>query len=301
MPTIAHIVNPVDIAPTSDLYLAQPITFESMRRAKDYAAAAGVKVELLTAQYPEDHAIIPTYFTKTPDLERSILDLGTFQHPRKLPLVVDLLNRLYEHSEADYLIYTNVDIALMPHFYTFVAKTAASGYDTFVINRRVIPADWTSPEELPLMYAALGDPHPGFDCFVFKRTAYPQFNLGHACIGANWIGRVLIANVLLHSTRFKVFTDTHLTFHLGEDGAWWNAKYNDYDQFNRNELEGILAQMNAMEQLQHHPEKQAFFEEKVLKIMTTFEKREWRRPSLARRAINKVRSVLCRMLKCQND
>ena len=35
---IAHIINPVQAGVSSDLHTAQPVTFESMKRAKDFAA-----------------------------------------------------------------------------------------------------------------------------------------------------------------------------------------------------------------------------------------------------------------------
>jgi hypothetical protein len=55
MRTFAHIINPVIVEPTSDLYVAQPVTFETMRIARDFATGQ-VAVKLLTTQYPEDHA-----------------------------------------------------------------------------------------------------------------------------------------------------------------------------------------------------------------------------------------------------
>src|SRR5688572_15475844 len=115
MLSFAHIVNPVIVPETSDLFFAQPITFETMRRARA-AAQEVAEVALLTAQYPEDRPLVPDDFVATPDLERSALDLGEFKIPRKLPLVRDILDRLYESApQADFLIYTNVDIAVMPH------------------------------------------------------------------------------------------------------------------------------------------------------------------------------------------
>ena len=52
---IAHIINPIEVPTTSDLYIAQPITFETMRIAKEFAKD---EVELYTAQYQEDLSII---------------------------------------------------------------------------------------------------------------------------------------------------------------------------------------------------------------------------------------------------
>ena len=114
MRTLAHIVNPVAIGETSDLFVAQPITFESMRLAREFARGT-VDVSLHTAQFAEDHAIIPDYLACTPDLTRSVLDCGNFQVKRKLPLIKDILGRLYDASDAEYFIYTNVDISWPLH------------------------------------------------------------------------------------------------------------------------------------------------------------------------------------------
>ena len=127
MRTIAHIINPVIVQPTSDLYVAQPVTFETMRVARDFARGK-VGVQLLSTQYPEDRAFVPDGFTATPDLERSVLDLASFGIKRKLPLLRDIVARLYEAApEAEYLIYTNNDIALMPYFYLAVNALIDSG------------------------------------------------------------------------------------------------------------------------------------------------------------------------------
>ncbi len=67
-----------------------------------------------------------------------MLDCGRFAVPRKLPLIKDILGRLYDASDAEYFIYTNVNIGLMPNFYVAVNAIIESGYDAFVINRRTI-------------------------------------------------------------------------------------------------------------------------------------------------------------------
>ncbi|QXD23951.1 hypothetical protein F7C95_18880 [Opitutia bacterium ISCC 51] len=60
---IAHIINPIVASPHSDLGVAQPITFESMLRAKN-AAADTVDVELLVTVYEEDQSAVPGFFNK---------------------------------------------------------------------------------------------------------------------------------------------------------------------------------------------------------------------------------------------
>jgi hypothetical protein len=179
---------------------------------------------------------VPDYFVKTNDLNRSVLDLGDFAIKRKLPLISDILDRLHDSSDADYFVYTNVDIALMPHFYVTVAHFIDSGYDAFVINRRTISSEFQGEQDIPLMYGRLGTAHPGYDCFVFKRAVYPQYKLGLTCIGMVHVGRVLIYNLAAFATQFKIFENEHLTFHLGNDGVWKASQYLDYELHNRAEM-----------------------------------------------------------------
>lgn len=241
MLSFAHIVNPVIVSESSDLFLAQPVTFETMRRAR--AVARNVAdVVLLSAQFPEDRTLVPDDFVATPDLERSALDLGDFKIRRKLPLVKDIFDRLYEHApHADFLIYTNVDIALMPHFYTAVERYIDQGLDALVINRRTIPAKYEGIDALPLMYAQVGKPHSGYDCFVFRRDLYPSFELGNLFIGAPHVGSALRINLLCNAGGFKRFKNLHLTFHLGNDQVWRSDEFDDYEKWNMAEFEQVLS------------------------------------------------------------
>jgi len=239
MITLAHIINPVIAKPGSDLFLAQPVTFETMRAARNFSLGS-IEVRQLTAQYPEDRAIVPQDFECTPDLERSILDIRRFPVQRKLPLMKDILDRLYYHSSSEYLLYSNVDIALQPYFYQTVLKITEQGYDAFVINRRTIPAKYQSLDQIPLMHAELGKKHPGWDCFVFKRTLYELFDLGTACIGTGWMGRLLIINMACLASQFRIFADLHLTFHVGNEQSWKSDVYNEYLIHNRDECRKVL-------------------------------------------------------------
>jgi hypothetical protein len=240
MRKIAHIVNPVLVDDSSDLFLAQPVTFETMRIAKELARGS-LDIQLFSAQYPEDEPVIPAGLCRTPDLDRSVLEFGSFDKPRKLPLLKDVLDRLYEATPAEYLVYTNVDIGLMPQFYLAVDRFIDAGFDAFVINRRTISNRFTSVEQLPLMYAEVGNPHRGWDCFVFRREAYPHYTLGAICLGAPRVGLALIANLVAHAERFKEFKDQHLTFHLGNDRGWQGSAYADYAEHNTREALSILS------------------------------------------------------------
>ena len=236
---IAHIINPVLAGDQSDLKIAQPITFETMRMAKDFAKEQ-VEVEQFAAVFPEDEKIVPDYLTKTKNLERSVLDIKTFAEKRRLPLIKDILDRLYEESTADYFIYSNVDIALMPYFYHTVKKFIEAGYDGFVINHRTIDKKYADFSEISLMMANIGENHIGHDCFVFRRDIFPDFVLGNLCIGVPFVGRALIWNVATFASKFIEIKDYHLTFHIGKDRIWKNAKFNDYTMFNKKEAEKVL-------------------------------------------------------------
>lgn len=236
---IGHIINPVKVPHQSDLHIAQPITFESMKIAREFARGS-VEVELWSSQYREDREIIPDFFLKTDDLTSSILDLKKFKIKRKLPFIKDILDELEKNSRAEFFIYTNADIALMPNFYLSVAAFINQGYDAFAINRRTITDKYKYVEELPLMYAEAGEKHPGWDCFIFKRELYPRFNLGKGIVGQGWIGRIVLSNLILNARKFNVFQNCHLTFHIGDERDWKRQEYADYQEHNMNECRNIL-------------------------------------------------------------
>jgi hypothetical protein len=253
MVAIAHIINPVLVQPASDLFIAQPITFKTMEIAKEFARET-VDVTLFSAQYPEDHAQVPTWFQKTPDLDRSILDIKRFYKSRKLPLIKDICDRLFAATQADYLIYTNVDIALMPHFYITVARIIKQGYDAFVINRRTISQTYETIEDIPLMYSEIGKSQGGHDCFIFRRDVYPNYDLGTACIGVEKVGKVMLLNLIFHAKRFIEYNDLHLTFHLGNDRTWKSPDLTDYFEHNEAELSRIFNSYAATHSLPNHPQ-----------------------------------------------
>ncbi len=242
---IAHIVNPLAAGPESDLRTAQPITFETMRIARDFAAGRA-DVTLLAIQLEGEEAPpLPAAFTRLPPLTRTVADLHTFARPRPLPLIRDILDTLFTGTtDADHLVYSNVDISLQPHFYLTVQRLIEQGHDAFAINRRTIPGHYRDLADIPRMWAEIGEPHPGWDCFVFPRGLYPRFQLGRVCIGAGWFGRTLIANLSLLALNFRVFTDLHLTFHIGNERAWKCAESAEYTAHNREECRRILEQFD---------------------------------------------------------
>lgn len=232
--TIAHIVNPFKASKASDLFVAQPITFESMLRAKGKAKEV-VNVELWTACFEEDKAVAPSSFNNTPFLTRSVLDASSFQKEMKLPLIGDILERLYASSQAEYFIYTNVDIGLYPDFYIRVNALINEGHDACIINRRRLPEFYDSKEDLDRIYKDYGKSHPGFDCFVFSRKMFPKFQLSDICIGVPFIGITLAQNVFCFSNQYTIVEDENLTFHIGME-IYKKRAPRDYFKYNRREF-----------------------------------------------------------------
>lgn len=243
--SFAHIINPFAAKPGTEHDRAQRVTFESMRRALDYVHQhPDVAAEVLAVTFPADAPVIPSFLKAVPKLSRSVLDFAGFKQPRQFPLLADILNLGYEHSTADFLIFTNVDIAVQPHFYHAVRDLFAAAPAPFAcaINRRSLPDSFHGPEEIEAMYAHHGETHPGFDCFVFPRAFVPKLRLGHVCVGSTHLDYLLLANLdLLADFRFQILRDLHLTFHLGNDATWLTRL--DYDEFN---LQESLVQFKAM-------------------------------------------------------
>ncbi len=245
MRKLSHIINSCVVNETSDLVIAQPITFETMRLAKKFAVGT-VNVDLCVIKSREENSCIPCGFRKLPDLQRSVLDISNFNMQKKFPLIKDMLDTLYENSDADYFIYTNVDIALQAGFYLYVNKLINDGFDAIVINRRTITKEFSEIQDIPKMYMEVGDIHPGYDCFVFRRNVYPNYRLGDACIGIGHIGQILISNLICKASRFTLVKQAHTTFHIGDDRAGKIPEFQDMRDHNLSELKSVLAHFQPM-------------------------------------------------------
>jgi len=242
---LLHVTSPVKVSEDRELFYAQPVTFETFRIAKDFSSPP-LSIEQCTVQFDEDREVVPAHIRDLGNLEESIQDIGEFAF--KYPFINEILEISYKNSEGyDYLIYSHVDISLMPYFYDSIYEFIKKGYDAIVINRRSITDQYKTIIELPLMWAEMGAPHPGWDCFVFKRDLYPKLNLGKAVIGAVSFGRIMMYNLRYYSKQFFELKDSHLTFHLGfsptktkqyTEKNWIKANLHNDEQ-----LEKILHQM----------------------------------------------------------
>ena len=212
---LLHLVNPVKVTKSHELYTAQPITFASMLNAKNFTKNTGIEIVLACTQYSEDKEIIPDYIHQLSNLNRSVTDCNSALSGRKLPLLKDILSKSKEIENVDYIIYTNVDIGLMPYFYEAVASYIKKGNDAVIINKRRLTSRFNQVEQLPEIYANLGKSHPGFDCFVFKADLLEKLVLDNICVGVPFSGVSLLHNLVALSENPLILTDSHLTFHIG--------------------------------------------------------------------------------------
>jgi len=214
-PRIAHLVNPVRMPKTSDLYIAQPIVYRSMVRARE--ATRDARVTLVARRFAEDAGYQAVAFDLDLPLYRSARDLGITEDARKLPLLADVFSLDGLPDEITHVVYTNSDIGLLPHFYDFVADRIVEGHDALVINRRTLPKRFTTPAELTEIYAEIGTDHPGFDCFVVSREILEKCHFADTLVGVHLIGRVVLWNLIARAKKIGYFPSQTLTFHIGDD------------------------------------------------------------------------------------
>lgn len=233
---LAHIVNPVNASPDSELGIAQPVTFESIRIAKEFAKEK-VEVELFAVNYEEDQNVAPSFFKQLPNLARSVMDCGKFSHIKKYPVFIDVFRSLYNNTNAEFLLYTNMDISLMPQFYLAVNEILQKeNSDALLITRRGISKKYKSIAELPLMYSDYGMPHPGYDCFIFRRELLDKMILENICLGVSFSEVAVVHNLIAFSEKIKFVDDLHLTFHIGTEvmpplqGEFYEHNKNEYQQ-----------------------------------------------------------------------
>ncbi|MEM1380224.1 MAG: glycosyltransferase family 4 protein [Pseudomonadota bacterium] len=212
---VLHVLNPFEAPESSDNFVAQPITFQSMLDAK--ACATGyVDVDVLNVALGDEPFVEHAVFTDKARVTRTSKSLLP-DYPRSLPLLSDILDAAYQRADSEWVVYTNADIALTPMFYRRIAEYAADGYDAIVINRRTIGKEISAVDQIARAYGQIGQKHPGFDCFVFKRELIEKFELFDTLVGVHLIGRMLIWNLLRHAKKVLIEKEEHLTFHIGDD------------------------------------------------------------------------------------
>lgn len=239
-----HLCQPYQNAQAEAELLAQKVTYAAMQHARQVAKSSGIDVEFLGAAFPADEPYAAQYFDRTFHLKRTSRNVKSFGTERSLPLLFDILTGA-ANCGADYVIFTNVDICPVPHFYCTVDALLARGCDALVINRRILEGWPEDPDLVDLMAADPGSPHRGYDCFVFRRAALTHFVANTAIIGAGGVMQSLIYNLVATSQRLLILGDVHLTWHLGDEHPWKAPHLRDYIEHNWTEAITTLRTLAA--------------------------------------------------------
>ncbi len=229
---LAHIINVTEITEAkkrSYLHIAQPLTMKTMIIAKQLAAPM-VSIDLVAVKHEAEMVNIPEEFNWAPDISKYaweyIESLRTIESKKPLPRMIDIIMSLYSFSDADYFIYTNLDIGLYPSFYLRVKELIDLGFDAFCINRRDLPKTLRGTvldeKAIDLIFSTEGKgiAHPGIDCFVFKREIVPHLQLGNVYVGFPPVGQVLKTQIQRNAENFTWIKGKAWTFHLGLDSPW---------------------------------------------------------------------------------
>lgn len=246
----SHIINPVSPTESAELFEVQKTTFASLIKARQYAAQV-CEVELCSIQRGTDISFVPSSFTPLSPLTRDVRDVLSSTN-KPYPFLSDIIKAHAAFSKADYLIYTNLDIALMPFFYEAVEGYLKQGYDALVINRRRLNNRYETEKNLSLLYAEAGRDHTGYDCFVIKRGLIERFIFKDICLAVPGAGNDLFYNVFTFADNPILFTEKHLTFHVGFElyKAWGDAPTNAH---NAKEFMSLLTELKPHMQADKFP------------------------------------------------
>ena len=223
------------------MFAAQKTTLQSIAESRKRLKGT-ISVELIAVAFPDSIGQTENEFDKTIPLARSVADIKKFTVERKLPVIHDLLSEGIKNASGDYIIFTNIDIALMPDFYNVVKWYLEKNHDALVINRRRIPAR-LKDAPLEVMQAHAGYMHSGYDCFVFKKSLFEKFIPTNICIGIPPAGNDIFYNLFSFAENPLLLTEQHLTFHLGMElvKSWGSS---DYYHFNYSEFSKLLKKLD---------------------------------------------------------
>lgn len=235
---ICHVLNTVGPSAPDSLREVQALTLASIEYALGNLPDS-VAVEVRAAHFSEDPIPAP-WIVDAVRLDRSVLDFGVFSVPRRLPLLGDVLDAA--ETDTDLTIFTNIDIAVQPLFYAAITDLHGRGFDAFTVNRRTLHPPARMPG-LAGLSTMLGVAHPGTDCFVFESQLLERIDVGHLCLGAPLVGRILLQNLVLHAEAFREFADLHMTYHLGDDRLWDDDRYLEYEIHNEEAYTEVMSRL----------------------------------------------------------
>jgi len=238
---IVHCLNPFPAKPGSEHDRAQRVTFASMAHARSVARQLQPQLDVRFVKVTDAHDVSSALieFDDQYRIERSVMDLSDFKIPRSLPIMMDVLTAPSVEPD-DILVFTNVDIALVPGFYGFLEAIFSRGADCAIISRRTISSIFEDERDLPLMACEVGAPHPGFDCFAFRGRLRDALLPCDSCVGIGHVELPFVYQLLARADRPVVPLDAHATYHLGNDRQWAHEDFSDYHAHNLREVDRIF-------------------------------------------------------------
>ncbi len=222
---------------------ARDLVTTSMREAK---AADGGPINLVNVQSGEGLDLTPEEFSRGRDLDRRVTEISGFQQPRPLPLLFDVLDRGAELAGPDdFIVFTNPDICLQPHFYRCIRDLIALGFDAIAINGRTLGDRQHFPKASSLALAEVGLDHGGFDCLVFSKTLFDEFVRNQACLGITGAMYGLVYNMVARAKAMVVLRNAALTYHFGIERGPDSPSLVEYAAFNEREHLRVLDELAA--------------------------------------------------------
>lgn len=208
---IAHLVNIFTIEErhkASYLHVAMPVTLSAMYNSREYLhlRKMDIEVKLYAVSHFEDDVECPEGFEMTSPL--------TSLYDNKLPYIYDIFSKFRE-IDADYYIYSNIDITPERHFYYEIFSNEL--HDSYSILRHDVPRNYWITRE------GKKQDHPGHDCFIFTKSIMEKINLPkEVFVGFPPVGNCIFSELKRLSRKHRVHKLKHLTYHLGNDRNWDN-------------------------------------------------------------------------------
>lgn len=239
---IAHVIRPGLVSKNSSLKLIQDVTFNSLQVAKEATVVGNAFVEQYIAVYSDEEIPYLDFNNCRLILDRSSLSLAGSPFTLRYALLDEILDKVFEKSNADFIIYSDLDIALKPDFYKGVIELIEKGIDAFAISNHVLNQKYNRLEQFPTMIEAESIKQNEAGCIVYSRNYHKRLLLGNSFAGHNWTNVLLICNLMAVCDSFRLFDDSKLTFSLDMDSQIvMDNDTRNYSRFNEMELLSILS------------------------------------------------------------
>ncbi|KAJ1462280.1 hypothetical protein M885DRAFT_506457 [Pelagophyceae sp. CCMP2097] len=227
-PRFVHVVNPyARSAPHASTTISgrrvdeDALVHYSLMRAWRVAQWSGVDVELVAAMLDDDDHFSDLAERWPTRRACALKNRVEAANGMKLPLIRDLLACADANAQgADWVILTNPDIVVHPHFYAHISQLVRDERRPFrtawsITRRQVAPRAFADMADV---FKAKGDAHLGHDTFVVPREWLERLDMANLVPGFSpWGGAFMTS--LAHLGRAVVLGDKRWTFHLAEDGA----------------------------------------------------------------------------------